>query len=238
MTQKARATAFNHVNYQSFYTIHRLRYTTLRYPSLKLGLATLEARRDARAVIQEVGRILKIHADAHRHRALSSPLSTVNRDNLAVDIRAALAEEEDSGIRNILYGAHAAAGDLRRECRRVDILACQTVHAFCLGNRARGNDVALHTSGAVFERNRSAERVDGRLGSRDVRLERHTGVVESGGDVDDASVFATEKVRHGGLDGVEGAQDVNVHDGLEGVAGHTLHGGDKVASCASATSIC
>lgn len=57
--------------------------------------------------------------------------------------------------------------------------------------------------------------------------------MEGGRDVDDVRDGAAEKMRNGGFDGVECAQDVNVHNGLEGVGAEACDGGNKVSSCTS-----
>jgi hypothetical protein len=58
--------------------------------------------------------------------------------------------------------------------------------------------------------------------------------VEGGGDEDDARGGAAEEVGDGGLDGVEGAEDVDVDDALEGVGAQAVDGGDEVSCCAGA----
>lgn len=55
--------------------------------------------------------------------------------------------------------------------------------------------------------------------------------MEGGGYVDDACIGAFEEVGHGGLDGVEGAEDIDVHDGLESIGAHGFHGDKEVACC-------
>lgn len=65
----------------------------------------------------------------------------------------------------------------------------------------------------------------------------YTGVVEGRRDSQEARGRAAEEVRNGGLDGVVGAEDVNVHDRLESVGADAVDRGGKVACCASAATV-
>lgn len=114
---------------------------------------------------------------------------------------------------------------------RSGIAGQETSSAFGFGNGPRGNDVARDAAGSVFQGYRGHKGVDGCFRRGDVALHGHAGVVEGGGDVDDACVRALEEVWHSSFDGVEGAEDVDVHDGFEGVGAHAFHGDNEVTGC-------
>jgi hypothetical protein len=79
-----------------------------------------------------------------------------------------------------------------------------------------------------------------------VGLQRRAGVVDGGGDEEEATACAGaarggtgggvggsggEEVGEDGLDGVVGAEDVDVDDGFEGIEGEVGDGGEEVACC-------
>lgn len=77
-------------------------------------------------------------------------------------------------------------------------------------------------------------------------LEWCADVVEGCGDEDDAAAGGAvgavvrvlgggfEEVRHGGFESVEGAEDVDVDHGFEGISAEACERGEKVACCAGA----
>lgn len=96
------------------------------------------------------------------------------------------------------------------------------------------------------------EGVDACFCDGDVRLEGHGCVVDCSGDEDDAAAgtagwgrFAVgfvgggglDEVREGGFEGVVGAENVDVHDGFEGVGAELGDGREEVAGCAGAERI-
>ena len=93
------------------------------------------------------------------------------------------------------------------------------------------------------------EGVDACFCDGDVRLQGHGCVVDCSGDEDDAAAGAAgwgrfavgfvgggglDEVREGGFEGVVGAENVDVHDGFEGVGAELGDGRKEVAGCAGA----
>lgn len=67
------------------------------------------------------------------------------------------------------------------------------------------NDVGAHAARTLLDGNDLRERVDTGLGGRNVRLERHTLVVEGGRDVQ-VRALGLADIRQGGLEGVVRAE--------------------------------
>lgn len=203
---------------------------------LQLGLVlppVLEMLRDGAG--EEVIRVLHGGVGADGDAALPPPGGAVDGEGLAVDVGAGLAEEEDGGVGDVADGAEAAGGDLPLESLLLPRSgAAEPGEALGALDAAGGDGVAGEAAGAVLDGDRGHEGVDGGLGGGDVGLQGHARVVERHGDEDDARRGAAEEVRRRGLDGVEGAQDVDLDDGLEGVGGHGLYGDDEVARRAGA----
>ena len=169
------------------------------------------------------------------HVALSPPGAAVHGDDLTGDVVSSVAEQEDGGISHILDEPQTAErNDLLGSVLGRVLAAPQAGQPFGALDAAGGDDVAPDAAGAILESHGGHDGVDSRLCGGDVSLERHACVVEGSRDVEDAGAGAPEEVGDGGLDGVEGAEDVNVDDGLEGVGGHVLQGGDEVARGAGA----
>ena len=59
-----------------------------------------------------------------------------------------------------------------------------------------------------------------------------------GGTVGGVGGGGGDEVGNGGFEGVVGAQDVDVHDGFEGVGAELVDGGEEVACCAGAGGFC
>ncbi len=93
------------------------------------------------------------------------------------------------------------------------------------------------------------EGVDAGFCDGDMGLEGHGCVVDCCGDEDDTAagaagvgsfavvlVFAGgfDEVGESGFEGVVGAEDVDVHDGFEGVGAELVDGGEEVACCSGA----
>ena len=101
------------------------------------------------------------------------------------------------------------------------LLADQALQTFGTGDATGRDDVTGDAARAELDSTVGAEGVDASFGDADVGLEGQTGVVDGGGNEDDARGAGArgggEEMRLTGLDSVVGAENVDVNDGLEGI---------------------
>lgn len=118
-----------------------------------------------------------------------APCAAVDDGDLAGDVVAGVAEEEDCGVGDLFDAAPSSQWDpLQLGCEFVCVgLLGETVHSFCAADGAGGDDVGCYAPRAVFDGDLGGEGVDAGFGDGGVRLQGCADVVQRGGDVDDAS---------------------------------------------------